>query len=352
MEIADIFRKAYEKQASDLHFMPGCPVMARMEGKLHIFSETDMQETDMEALFSILLTKPQKKRLEAAGEIDAVITTPDQFRFHFNIYRQQGSYAAAVRILASEIPEPAEISIPEAVINLVREPKGLVLITGAAGSGKSTTAASILKEIAAKEAKSIVTIEDPVEYLIPRGKSIISQREVGKDAKGYVQAVHSAMRQDPDIIYIGKLLEKETVLAAIMAAEAGHLVLSSLHTDRIEDTLQSLLVLFGNERKNEIQKRLSNVLRGIVTKKLLPAYHGNGQKAVYEVMSAVPEIQRMISEGRFDQISAVMEKKKEMGMQTIDEALLAAYMKSEISAETAVSAASDAEVMKRKMRIY
>lgn len=352
MEIAEIFRKAYGEKASDVHFMPGCPVMARIDRKLQKFSEEDVQEADMEKLFLFLLTKSQRKKLETVEEIDEVIMTSEQFRLHFNIYRQQGVYAAAVRILASEIPDPFELHIPKSVIDLTRESKGLILITGAAGSGKTTTVASLLKDLAARETKSIVTIEDPVEYLIPRGKSIISQREIGRDARGFAQAVRSSMRQDPDIIYIGEMQERETLLAALIAAETGRLVITSLHTDRIEDTLYRLLVLFGNERKQEIQRRLANVLKGIVTKQLLPAYHGKEQKAVYEVMLAVPEIRKMIAEGRFDQITAAMEQGSEPGMQTMDQALLSAYMKSEISAGTAIAAASDTEKMQQKMRIY
>lgn len=352
MEIADIFSKAYDQKASDVHFMSGCPVMARIDGKLREFSESDMQDSDMEKLFSFLLTKSQRKKLETAEEIDEVIMTSEQFRLHFNIYKQQGRHAAAVRILASEIPGPFELHIPEAVMELVREPKGLILITGPAGSGKSTTVASLLKELASAETKSIVTIEDPVEYRIPRGKSIISQREIGKDAGGYAGAVRSSMRQDPDVVYIGELQDGETVLAAVMAAETGRLVISSLHTDRIEDTLHRLISLFGTERREEMQKRLANTLKGIVTKQLLSTDRGNGQRAVYEVMLVIPEIKRMISEGRFDQISSAMENGKEAGMQTMDDALLSAYMKSEISADTAVAAASDTETMKRKMRIY
>ena len=352
MEIAEIFRKAYEEQASDVHFMPGCPVMARIDGKLQEFSEENMQESDMEKLFAFLLTKSQRKILETVEEIDEVIMTSEQFRLHFNIYRQQGIYAAVVRILASEIPDPLELHIPQAVIDLTKEPRGLILITGAAGSGKTTTIASLLKDLAAKSVKSIVTIEDPVEYLIPRGKSIISQREIGGDARGYAQAVRSSMRQDPDVIYIGEMKDRETILAAITAAETGRLVITSLHTDRIEDTLQRLLVLFGAERKQEMQRRLANVLKGVVTKQRLLAYHGKEQKAVYEVMLAVPEIRKMISEGRFDQLTSVMEQGKELGMQTMDRALLSAYMKSEISPQTAVAAASDTEKMKQKMRIY
>lgn len=352
MEIADIFRKAYEEKASDVHFMPGCPVMARIDGKLRVFSDTDMQESDMEKLFLFLLTKSQKKKLGTVEEIDEVITTSEQFRLHFNIYKQQGAYAAAVRILASEIPDPSSLHIPEAVRTLTREQKGLVLINGAAGSGKSTTVASLLKEIASEEIKSIVTIEDPVEYLIPRGKSIISQREIGKDTRGYAQAVRSSMRQNPDILYIGELQDKETVLAAIMAAETGHLVISSLHTDKIEDSLHRLLAMFEKERKEEVRGRLAEILKGIVIKQLIPADYGKGQMAVYEVMLTVSEIRRRIAEGRFDQILTVMEQSKKLGMQTMDDALLAAYMKSEISAKTAMSAASDAEKMKQKMRIY
>lgn len=352
MEITEIFRMAYEEKASDVHFMQGCPVMIRIDGKLREFGKEDMQESDMEELFSFLLTKSQRKKLETASEIDEVILTPEHFRLHFNIYRQQGIYAAAVRILASEIPEPSQLHIPQSVIDLTREPKGLILITGAAGSGKTTTVASLLKDLAEKEMKSIVTIEDPVEYLIPRGKSIIAQREIGRDARGFAQAVRSSMRQDPDVVYIGDMQDRETVLAAVLAAETGRLVISSLHTDRIEDTLYRLLDLFGNDRKAEIQKRLANTLKGIVTKKLLVAYHGNGQQAVYEVMLTVPEIRKMILEGRFAQIASAMEKGKDLGMQTMDEALLSAYMKSEISAKTAMNAASNSEAMKQKMRIY
>lgn len=352
MNIKEILEKAYDAKASDIHMIPECPVMFRINGKMHAFEEACIQPADMEAFLQEILNKGQLEALEEEGEIDTAVTIPEFSRVRANVYRQRGTYAIAVRMLSATIPTPEELELPKSIRDLTKESKGLILITGEAGNGKTTTIASLLHQIAEQETKNMITIENPVEYVLPHGKSLVSQREVGSDTKSYAKAVRAALRQDPDVIFIGELSDEDTILEAIAAAEAGHLVFSSLHTNRTEDTLRRLIDIFPTHRRQQIRVQLSDVLKGVIAQQLLPRQDTESRMAVFEIMLADKEIRTLLREDRLSQITSVMEVKRDAGMQTMDDAILDAYMKCQISAETAIAYAFDGERMKKRTRIY
>lgn len=352
MNLKEVLVKAYELQVSDIHFMPDCPVMFRKNGKMRIYSEEKILASDMESILQVFLKKEHRERLEEQGEVDTAVTITGFSRLRVSIYKQMGSYGAVVHILSLEIPSPEELELPSSILKFSNESKGLILINGEAGSGKTTTIASLLCQIVAEEAKNIITVENPVEYLLPHGIGMISQREVGSDTKTFAEAVKAAIRQDADVLYIGELSDTDTIFEALNFAEAGHLVFASMCTAGTEDTLHRLIDLFPEERRSQIRVQLAGVLKGIVTQQLLPRSDVEARSAVFEIMLPDKEIRMLLREGRISQILSIMENKNECGMQTMDDAVLSAYMKSRILEETAVNYARDKERMQRRMRIY
>ncbi len=352
MDLEELLKNGYEEKASDIHFMPGRPVMFRINGNMSIYGKENVAEAEMEELLDIFLTEIQRKILEQDGAIETAVTVFDQFRIRVNAFRQQESYAVTVRLFALKIPDPEEILLPSGFLALTREKKGLIIIAGGAGTGKTTTAASLLHYIASTETKHIITIEDPVEYVIPHGKGMVSQREIGSNEEEDARAVSAAVRQNADVIFIGNLKGTQMISEAVRAAESGCLVIAVLHTLWAEDAVQRIIDSFLNFKRPEMQRRLSGVLKGIVVQQLLPSRSQEGRCAVYELLLEDKDISMMIREGRISQITDVMEQKRESGMQTMDDAVLSAYMKSAISAETALSFAFDRKVMEQRMKIY
>lgn len=352
MNLKEILMKAYELQVSDIHFMPDCPVMFRKNGRMCTYSEENIQTSDMDSILQIFLKTEQKERLEERGEVDTAVTITGFSRLRVSIYKQMGSYGAVVHILSLEIPSPQELELPSAIVNLAKESKGLILINGEAGSGKTTTTASLLSQIAAGEAKKIITVEHPIEYLLPNGRGMISQREVGSDTKTFADAVKSAMRQDVDVLFVSELSDADTIINVLDFAEAGHLVFASMCTCGAKDTLNRLISMFPEYRRGQIRAQLAGVLKGIITQQLLPRCDIEARRAVFEIMLSDKEIQMHLREGRISQIVSVMRDKKESGMQTMDDAILSAYMMSRILEETAVNYALDKEQMKQRIKIY
>lgn len=352
MKIQEILQQAYEYKASDIHMLPESPVMFRVNGKMTSMGGEYVSTEDFKKLIQELLTKSQIQELEQDGEVDTAVSVAGFSRIRMNIYRQQGTYGAAFRILSSTIPEPEELNLPESIVELTNENKGLVLITGEAGNGKTTTMASLLSLIARRDTKHIITIENPIEYLIPCENSLVSQREIGSDTKSYAKALKAALRQDPDVIFIGELSDVDTITEAIAAAESGHLVFSSLYTNRTEDTLHRLIDIFPTHRRQQIRVQLADVLKGVIAQQLIPRCDVDERRAVFEILLADKDIQALLREDRLSQIPAMMEKKKSAGMQTMDDAILSAYMKSQISGDTAVAYATNTELMKQRITIY
>lgn len=352
MNIKDILALACEADASDIHIMADRPVMIRAGGKLRPLEESVATAEDLEDVLRALLTKAKKERLDREGEVNFAVTISGYLRLRVNLYRQRGTYALSSRIMPLEIPKPQELDLPSSVINLAKEKKGLVLITGESGSGTSMTAASLLNQIAESGDRNIITIENPVEYLIESKTGIVSQREIGSDARDFSRALDMAQRQDADVIFVSELPDAQTVLSALKAAESGRLVVSCAHLARTEQALGRLLGMVPGDLRDLAGIQLAEVLKGVVWQQLLPRSDKKGQVAVFEILLADPSIRSFIRSGRFSQIPAAMEDKKELGMQSMDDAILDAYMKSRILEETAAEYAVSKSRMRQWMKVY
>ena len=269
-------------------------------------------------------------------------------RFRVNVFRQRGSYAIAARILNLTIPTPKQLGVPEAVVKMTEKRRGLVLVTGATGSGKSTTLASLLNIINQKYSYHIITLEDPIEYLHKHSKSIVNQREMGSDSKDYASALRAALRQDPDVILVGEMRDLETISIAVTAAETGHLVFSTLHTTGAANTIDRIIDVFPPHQQQQIRTQLADVIECVVSQQLLPKAGGKGRVAAMEVMLATPAIRNHIREAKTFQIPTVMQTNRKMGMVMMDDALLELYFAGEISQDSLLTYAQDrTNIMRR-----
>lgn len=352
MEIIEILEDAQMRGASDIHLAPGTQVMFRIDGKLVRMSEDVVPPYAVEKMLESMLDEEQYAALEQAGELDFAYSIPGFQRLRVNVFRQRGTYAMAIRILSFEIPDPRKLGLPQSVIDLTNKKRGLVLVTGATGSGKSTTLASLISTIAKEQEKSIITLEDPIEYLHKHGKSMVMQREIGYDSKSYANALRAALRQDPDVILVGEMRDLETISTAITAAETGHLVFSTLHTNSAPAAIDRIIDVFPPHQQQQIRVQLAGVLKGVVAQQLLPRVNSSGRVAAFEVMLANPAVCNLIREGKIYQIPSVIQTSRKEGMQMMDDAIYELYMKSYINSDTAVSYAQDPAGMKQKVQLF
>jgi twitching motility protein PilT len=351
MQFEKVMRLAQENDASDIHVAPGSPLMLRIEGELVPQSEVNLRPDDIWDMLKPLLSEEQMQELERVGEYDFSFSVPGFSRIRANIYKQRGTYAAAFRILSYEVPTPESLGIPKSVMRLTEKKRGLVLVTGATGSGKSTTLASLIDVIADRDRKSIITLEDPIEYLYSNKRSIVSQREIGVDTQSYASALRAALRQDPDVILVGEMRDLETISTAITAAETGHLVFSTLHTNSSADTLDRMIDVFPPHQQQQIRVQLAEVLEGIIAQQLMPRSDTNGRVAAFEVLLANSAVRNLIREGKPFQIPSIIQTSKKEGMQTMDECIAGLYYKNRISSQTAISYAMDPEAMRGRTSI-
>ena len=347
MTIEEILRLSQEKRASDIHLSPGSPLMFRIDGEM--VPQTDYHLTPEETwgAISYVMSEDDIRNLKEAGELDFAFSLPGLFRVRVNVFSQRGTYAAALRILSFETPTPEKLAIPHSVVKLTHKKRGLVLVTGATGSGKSTTLASLIGEISGRDAKNIITLEDPIEYLHPHKRCIVSQREIGSDTTSYAAALKAALREDPDVILVGEMRDLETIAIAITAAETGHLVFSTLHTNSAADSIERMIDVFPPHQQQQIRVQLAGVLEGVVTQQLLPKIEGKGRLAAYEVMIATHAIRNLIREGKTYQIPSLIQTGKKDGMQSMDDAIYELYVKGRIDEETALRHAFSFERMKQ-----
>ncbi len=350
-KIEDILIEGNNRGASDIHLCPRSPVMLRIDGELVPMSDEMIKSFEIEEMIKPMLTEAQMEELERQGELDFAHSIAGFNRVRVNVFRQRGTYAMALRILSFEVPTPKELGIPEAVINLTNKKRGMVLVTGATGSGKSTTLASLIGTIANNYKKTIITLEDPIEYLHKHGTSMVLQREIGYDSMSYANAVRAALRQDPDVILVGEMRDLETISIAITAAETGHLVFSTLHTNSAASAVDRMIDVFPPFQQQQIRVQLASVLEGIIAQQLLPR-EGGGRVAAFEVMLAVPAIRNLIREEKSFQIPSIIQTNKKIGMQTMDDAIYDLFMKSYIDAETAINFAHDAAGMTQKINLF
>lgn len=351
MQIVDILKAAQQQNSSDIHIVPGNPVMLRIDGKLVPQGNQVLTNVETDNLLSPIVPQELKDELKEKGELDFAFSVEGFSRVRANVFRQRGSYAAALRILSYDVPTPQQLGIPQSVVNLTTKMRGLVLVTGATGSGKSTTLASLIDVIASRDSKNIITLEDPIEYLHSRRRSIVEQREVGKDTLSYAAALRAALRQDPDVILVGEMRDLETISTAITAAETGHLVVSTLHTNSSSDAIDRMIDVFPPHQQQQIRVQLSGVLEGIVAQHLLPMVNG-GRIAAFEVLLANNAIRNLIREAKAFQIPSIIQTSKREGMMMMDDCILQYYSQGLIAPETAVAYAHDPVSMASRVHLY
>lgn len=351
MTIEDALTLAKQKDASDIHISPGNPLMLRIDGELIPQSEFFLKPTEINGILRPVMTDEQFAQLEEIGELDFAFSVPGFSRIRANVFRQRGTYAAALRILSYEVPQPETLGIPKPVVDLTLKRRGLVLVTGATGSGKSTTLASLIEIIANRDRKNIITLEDPIEYLHSNKKAIVSQREIGCDTGSYASALRAALRQDPDVILVGEMRDLETISTAITAAETGHLVFSTLHTNSAADAIDRMIDVFPPHQQQQIRIQLAGVLEGVIAQQLMPRSDTSGRVAAFEVLLANSAVRNLIREGKSFQLPSIIQTSKKEGMQTMDDAITNIFYRSQISALTAITYAHDSESMQSKLQI-
>lgn len=348
--INDMLSIAAEMSASDLHLTVGVPPKVRVFGDLKSLDMPKLMPADVAELAYSILPETLKAKFEELGEIDFSYSIPRVGRYRANIYHQRGSIAVTIRLVGETIPAPEKLGIPDSVTELIHKRRGLVLVTGPTGSGKSTTLASLIDQINKQYEYHIITLEDPVEYLHLHKSSIVNQREIGTDTLSYANALRAALREDPDVILVGEMRDLDTISTAITAAETGHLVFSTLHTIGAASTIDRIIDVFPPYQQNQIRSQLSLVLEGVVSQQLIPTLQGRGRKAAFEVMLATPAIRNLIREGKTHQISGILQTSKKLGMQTMDDAIYSLYINRYISKDDAIGYAQDPSAL--SMRMY
>ncbi|SDK52578.1 type IV pilus twitching motility protein PilT [Natronincola ferrireducens] len=349
MDIFELLDKTLQLKASDLHITVAVPPTIRLNGRLVAMGETRLSPEDTEKLSKQILTEKQQNLLDEKGELDLSYSTQGRGRFRVNAYKQRGSYSIAMRVVHSQIPSMEELGLPPVLKDLSRKNRGLILVTGPTGSGKSTTLASMLDLINAERKCHILTLEDPIEYLHKHNKSIINQREIGADTFSFANGLRSALRQDPDVILVGEMRDLETIAIAITAAETGHLVLSTLHTLGAAKTIDRIIDVFPPYQQQQIRIQLASVLEGIVSQQLMAKKDESGRVAAFEVMVANNAIRNLVREGKTHQIQTSIQTGMKFGMQTMDSCLIDLYKRLIISKETALQYALDIDYVKKQL---
>ena len=336
--------------ASDLHITVGVRPKCRISGTLYEMDGFEKLTPAMtKELVESMFNEKQKKTMEATGEVDFAYTDTRVGRFRVNAFHQRGSYAAVLRIVASDIPTPEDLGVPEAVLGLTKKKRGLVLVTGPTGSGKSTTLAAIIDKINNNRDAHVITLEDPIEYLHQHKMSMVNQREIGIDSNNYANALRAALREDPDVILVGEMRDFETISVAITAAETGHLVLSTLHTIGAASTVDRVIDVFPPHQQDQIRVQIASVLEAVISQQLLPRADVKGRVAAFEVMFGTPAIKNLIREDKTHQLPSIIQTSKKNGMVTMDDSLFDLYIKHKISADSAVEFAQDDIKMRGKL---
>jgi len=326
--------------------------MFRTNGRLVPKDEEILRPVEIDKLIHEIMTKEQIALLKEEGEQDFAYAIPGFCRTRVNVFSQRGTYAASLRILSYEVPTPESLGIPKSVVALTEKRRGLILVTGTAGSGKSTTLASLIDVIAKRDYKNIITLEDPIEYLHSNKKAIVSQREIGCDTRNYADGIRAALRQDPDVIMVGEMSDMETVSTALAAAETGHLVFSTLHTSSAVAAISRIVDIFPPHQQQQVRVQLASVLRGVIAQQLLPRSDIRGRIGVFEVLLGNQAVRDLVREGKTSQIASLIQKSRKEGMQSMDDAILDVYMRSQIAMDTAISYAQDPDSMSKKVQIF
>jgi twitching motility protein PilT len=348
-DFADVLLDVLTLKASDLHLTAGSPPMVREKGRLRALDYPVMTpQMTRETIYSIL-TNDQRKRLENDWQIDFAYSIPGKGRFRVNAYFQRASLGAAFRLIPNEMPELDTLGLPPVLREFTKKPRGFVLVTGPTGSGKSTTLAAMLDVINKDRHEHIMTIEDPIEFLHRHQNCIVNQRELGSDAPSFSLGLKAALRQDPDVILVGEMRDLETIGTALTAAETGHLVFATLHTQDTAQTVDRIVDVFPPAQQHQVRVQLSVSLQGIVTQQLLPTADGQGRCCATEVLVPTPAVRNLIREGKTHQIYSALQTGGAHGMQTMDASLVDLVRRHKITRELAEARSSAPEELRRLM---
>ena len=351
MTLYEILNQATERGASDIFLIAGLPVTYKVRGAQERVGEGIMKPDRIMPLIDEIYEAGRRSRNNYENNIDDdfSFSIPDLGRFRVNVFRQRGSAAAVIRVIKFGIPDPAELGIPESVLSLADNKTGLVLVAGAAGSGKSTTLACMIDRINRSRECHVITMEDPIEYLHQHNKSIVSQREVFIDTPGYLESLRSALRESPDVILLGEMRDYDTISSAITAAETGVLLFSTLHTSSAANTINRIVDVFPANQQLQVRGQLAQLIRGVVCQQLVTTTDGH-LIPVFEIMKSNPAIQNMIREGKLHQLDSAMQANAADGMTTMDGSLFDLYQKGRISKETALAMCSNYEFLSKRIR--
>jgi twitching motility protein PilT len=347
-DFADILVAVVQRGASDLHITPGVAPMIRIRGSLvPLEGYPRMTPTDTREIVYSILNNSQRQRLETDMQLDFSYAVPGKGRFRVNAYFQRGAVAAAFRLIPSKTVPIEQLGLPPVIRDFSRKPRGLVLVTGPTGSGKSTTLASMINEINETRDEHILTIEDPIEFVHSHKRCIINQRELGGDCPSFGLALKAALRQDPDVILVGEMRDMETIGTALTAAETGHLVFATLHTQDAPQTIDRIIDVFPHNQQGQVRMQLAVGLQGIVTQTLVPTADGEGRCVAAEVLVPTPGVRNLIREGKIHQIYSLIQTGANHGMQTMDASLAGLVRAGKITMATAESRSSNPVELRR-----
>ena len=352
MNIEEFLTLAAKEEASDLFIVAGLPLTMKVNGVMRRINEEKMMPQDTEKMIREIYEKALDRDIDQllkTGDDDFSFAIPGLSRFRVSAYKQRGSLAAVIRVIAFRLPDYKQLRIPEQVMKLGELNKGLVLVTGPAGSGKSTTLACMIEEINETKEDHIITLEDPLEFLHQHKKSIVSQREVNMDTVNYVTSLRAALRQSPDVILLGEMRDYETIQVVMTAAETGHLVFSTLHTIGAANTIERIIDVFPPNQQRQIMIQLASVLQAVISQQLIPTMDGT-LIPVFEIMEVTPAIRNMIRENKVHQIDGLIYSSTGSGMISMDQSLINLYKEGQISKETAILYASNPEMITKRIR--
>lgn len=347
IHIDELLHTVVDRNCSDLHIAVNSEPVIREDGMMKRLAYDQFSPQETQRMIYEILSDDQINRFETTLELDFSYALPKRARFRVNVFRDRNTVAAAFRLIPQKIPTVKELSLPPILERLTEKPRGLILVTGPTGSGKSTSLAAMINHINTTKSVHIITIEDPIEYLHVHKSSLINQREVGWDTKAFANALRACLREDPDVLLVGEMRDMETISLAITAAETGHLVFATLHTNNAAESVDRMIDVFPPGQQEQIRVQLSNNLQAIISQQLLPRVGGKGRVPANEIMLASPAVRNLIREAKTHQITSTIQTSANVGMTTMDQALRDLYLKGAISMETAFERCQNAEELRK-----
>ncbi|MBP5186773.1 MAG: PilT/PilU family type 4a pilus ATPase [Clostridiales bacterium] len=348
MTFEQLMDYAIEQDCSDVHITVGTNLAVRRYGVLHILDERPTAEESLAMIYTIL-SNEEIARVEAGEDVDLGLMIDNEIRIRANVYHQRNNLACSIRLLMAQIPEFEDLGLPEVVKSMATAKNGIILVTGPTGSGKTTTMSAIVDYINKNEAKHVITIEDPIEYIYPHNRAMIHQRELHRDTDSFAKALLSSLREDPDIIYVGEMRDFETIAAAITAAETGHLVLATLHTCGAAQTINRIIDGSPADKQAIIRQQFATNIRGVISQQLLPIKDGTGRILATEIMIGTTAIKNLILEEKIQMIHSTMQSSRAAGMHTLNEDLIRLYKEGFLSYQTIVDASYDLQDLEKAL---